>query len=116
MFFSNTLFLRKLYLVILCVALGHAAAFGQTYDMGSGSATDGSTITVSCGTNTEVRDPGGGGNYGNNENVSVTFCSDNGNPLYFDFENNGGNLNMNGSSPGTRSLFMMQIQGNGWPY
>lgn len=77
----NSLFKRiagstaGMLLVIGCVA--------QSYNI----ATYNGTTVNTCSGN--FYDSGGsGGNYGNNENYVVTFCSTSGSPLYFDFTPN----------------------------
>lgn len=104
-FFTSSL--RVLALLVLFWVLGQRETHAQVYQMGSGAATNGSNITVSCGTNTEISDSNAGsfGRYGDSENISVTFCSDSGDPLYFDFSNNGGDLDMSGASAGDSLSF-----------
>lgn len=55
----------------------------QNYNMGSGSATNGSTI-ITCSGN--FYDQGGSsGDHGNNRNTTVTFCSNNSKPMTMNF-------------------------------
>ena len=48
----------------------------------------GDTITTCSGTFTDSN-PSTTGNYGNNEDYTITFCSGSGNPMSFDFDNSG---------------------------
>jgi len=57
------------------------AAHSQNYWLGNGFS-DGETITTNSGF---FYDDGGPGLYGNNQNWSVEFCSENGNPITLDF-------------------------------
>ena len=65
-----------------------------TYVLGNSPATNGSKVTLNCGTTNVLQDPDGTGNYGNNQNVTVTFCSNSSNPLYFDFRAASNSLNI----------------------
>ena len=60
-------------------------AFGQTYEM---DAEDGNTIVTCSGTFTDS-DPSTTGNYADNEDYTVTFCSGSGDFLTFDFDVSG---------------------------
>jgi hypothetical protein len=68
-------------LVILSIFSGNFI-YSQTYEI---DAFDGQTITTCGGTFTDS-DPSTTGNYGNNENYTVTFCSGNASFLTFDFD------------------------------
>ena len=62
--------------------------FTQSYNIAS---YNGLTVNTCSG---NFYDSGGsGGNYGNNENYVVTFCSSSGSPLYFDFGASSSSLN-----------------------
>jgi gliding motility-associated-like protein len=70
----------KIYLVIwftLIILVSNLRA--QTYNI---AAVNGQTITTCSGNFT---DSNSSGQYSNNENYTVTFCSSTGNPLLFDF-------------------------------
>jgi len=70
---------RFLLLTLLLLTLCRFS-FGQTYNI---SAYNGQTVTTCSGT---FYDSGGLlGDYSNNENYTVTFCSGNGNAVRFDF-------------------------------
>lgn len=57
----------------------------QTYTLGSGLATNGATITTCSGT---FYDSGGaGGNYGNNQDITLTFSSPMGTPMILSINN-----------------------------
>ena len=58
---------------------------GGTYEI---DVYDGDTITTCGGTFTDSN-PSTTGNYGNNEDYTVTFCSGSGSPMSFDFNNSG---------------------------
>ncbi len=69
------------FLLVLAFFTGLAGvSFSQTYPINS---YNGQTVTTCSGT---FYDSGGSlGDYGNNENYTVTFCSGNGNSVMFDF-------------------------------
>ena len=73
--------MNKFVYIALLVLLGlNSKVFGQTY-----SPNTSQTYTTCSGT---FYDSGGtGGNYGNNQNYTVTFCSANGQPIYLNFTN-----------------------------
>lgn len=60
-------------------------SYSQTYEI---DAYDGQTVTTCGGTFTDSN-PSTTGNYGNNENYTVTFCSGSASFLTFDFDVNG---------------------------
>jgi hypothetical protein len=91
-----------IFIFLLFCAL---SAKAQTYTLGTAPATGGATVNIACGSSVTVLDPGGAGTYGNNLNITVTFCSDGTNPLYFDFGVSTGNLNMDSASPGDSVSF-----------
>ncbi|MBK6989418.1 MAG: T9SS type A sorting domain-containing protein [Bacteroidetes bacterium] len=70
---THKLFVYSLFLFIL---IFDQSIFGQTYNMTSG------TINTCSGT---FYDPGGGANYGNNLNITETFCSNSSNCLQVTF-------------------------------
>jgi hypothetical protein len=69
--------------------------------LGSSPATNGSTVTLNCGATNIFQDPGGTSNFGNNQNVTVTFCSNGSNPLYFDFRALSSSLNLDSGTGDT---------------
>ncbi|HMQ47430.1 MAG TPA: SdrD B-like domain-containing protein [Saprospiraceae bacterium] len=71
-------------MLILLLSAG-AKLDAQTYTMGTSPATNGATISTCSGI---FYDSGGsGGNYGLNQNTTVTFCSNNGQPISLSFDN-----------------------------
>lgn len=73
----------RLMLVIFAFFAGLGFTYSQTYTMGTAAAANGSTVTTCSG---NFYDPGGPvSNYGNNHDITVTFCSGNGGPITFDF-------------------------------
>lgn len=72
-----------------------------TYVLGNSPATNGSTVTLNCGTTNIFQDPGGTSNYANNQNITVTFCSNSSNPLYFDFRALSSSLNLDSGTGDT---------------
>jgi SdrD B-like domain/SprB repeat len=69
--------------LVLVFTTNHVMA--QTYTAGTAPATNGATISTCSGTYT---DSGGtGGNYGTNQDITVTFCSNTGQPLTMSFDN-----------------------------
>ena len=72
-----------------------------TYVFGNSPATNGSTVTLNCGTTNIFQDPGGTSNYANNQNITVTFCSNSSNPLYFDFRALSSSLNLDSGTGDT---------------
>jgi len=72
-----------------------------TYVLGSSPAINGSTVTLNCGTTNVFQDPGATSNYGNNQNITVTFCSNSSNPLYFDFRAASSSLNLDSGTGDT---------------
>ena len=65
-------YLKYLFLILI-LSNSVISLFGQTYVMGSGQATNNATITTCSGT---FYDSGGANsNYTNNQNRTVTFCS-----------------------------------------
>lgn len=101
--FDFTMKTQILFFILLQLCALSAQA--QTYTLGTAPAADGATVNVACGGSVTVLDPGGAGAYGNNLNVSVTFCSDGTAPLYFDFGVSAGDLNMDSASPGDSVSF-----------
>lgn len=86
--------IRQLLLITLIAAYGILP--GQTYNIAS---YNGMTVNTCSG---NFYDSGGsGGNYGNNENYVVTFCSNSGSPLYFDFSSSSTALNLDGGTGDT---------------
>ena len=70
--------------------------FTQSYNIAS---YNGLTVNTCSG---NFYDSGGsGGNYGNNENYVVTFCSSSGSPLYFDFGATSSSLNLDAGTGDT---------------
>ncbi|MBP9880512.1 MAG: hypothetical protein KBF44_10405, partial [Chitinophagales bacterium] len=70
--------------------------FTQSYNIAS---YNGLTVNTCSG---NFYDSGGsGGNYGNNENYVVTFCSSSGSPLYFDFGASSSSLNLDAGTGDT---------------
>lgn len=97
------LLMRCFFIMGLIAAVGVGVQAQTTYVMGAAAgvngstaaALNGSTVTINCGTTNNFRDSGGSAsNYGNNENITVTFCSNGSNPLYFDFRAASGSLNL----------------------
>lgn len=76
---------KKLHFLLFSVLLiVGVSAMGQTYNI---ATENGNTINTCSGT---FVDAGGtGGNYSNNEDYTVTFCSSSGLPLKFDFSSAG---------------------------
>jgi len=74
--------------------VGTQQTLSGTNYTGLGNATfeidvyNGDTITGCTGTFTDSN-PSTTGNYGNNEDYTITFCSGSGDPMSFDFNNNG---------------------------
>lgn len=106
--------MKKLYTSLFLLFFS-ASLFSQTtYVMGAASgvngatanALNGSTVTIDCGTTNNFRDSGGSGaNYGLNENITVTFCSNSGLPLYFDFRAASSSLNLDTGTGDTLFFF-----------
>ena len=70
--------------------------FTQSYNI---ATYNGLTVNTCSG---NFYDSGGsGGNYGNNENYVVTFCSSSGSPLYFDFGASSSSLNLDAGTGDT---------------
>ena len=70
--------------------------YTQSYNIAS---YNGLTVNTCSG---NFYDSGGsGGNYGNNENYVVTFCSSSGSPLYFDFGASSTSLNLDAGTGDT---------------
>jgi hypothetical protein len=106
--------MKKLYTALFLFLIGCAPLFSQTtYVMGAASgvngatanALNGSTVSIDCGTTNNFRDSGGSGNYGLNENITVTFCSNSGLPLYFDFRAASSSLNLDSGTGDTLFFF-----------
>jgi hypothetical protein len=71
------LYIMKKIVALLIAIIGFSIiAFSQTYTMSN------STVTTCSGT---FYDPGGTGNYANNQNVTMTFCSGNGQSVLLQF-------------------------------
>ena len=68
--------LKKIYILVSLV-LFSSVLLSQTYNM-----TDGTTVSTCMGT---FYDSGGTSNYSVNEDLTMTFCSDDGNPIQIDF-------------------------------
>lgn len=92
----------KLYLTLLLSFCAYVSYFSQTtYVLGTLPASNGSTVTINCGVVNNFQDPGGASNYGNNQNITVTFCSNSSNPLYFDFRAASNSLNLDSGTGDT---------------
>ena len=91
------------YLVFFCLGIMFFTNFSSqtTYVLGSSPAINGSTVTLNCGTTNVFQDPGATSNYGNNQNITVTFCSNSSNPLYFDFRAASSSLNLDSGTGDT---------------
>jgi len=89
---------RHITSVIAFVVIAFASTIlqAQTYNI---ATYNGMTVTTCSG---NFYDSGGsGGNYGNNENYVVTFCSASGSPLYFDFTSSSSALNLDAGTGDT---------------
>jgi hypothetical protein len=100
----------KKFSIILLITLISKWSFGQTYNMTSG------TINTCSGT---FYDSGGSsGNYSNNQNITQTFCSNNGAPIQFNFTlfdlRNGDFLSVY-NGPNTSSPLIGTYEGNSGP-
>jgi hypothetical protein len=85
----------RLFSSICIFILIQTLGFSQTYRLGAGF-TNGATVNTCAGTFTDAG--GAAANYGNNENYTVSFCSNNGQPISFNFtsfnvETTGGTCN-----------------------
>ena len=68
--------MKKIFTLIIAVIGFSIISLSQTYNMSN------SSVTACSGT---FYDPGGTGNYGNNVNVTMTFCSGNGQSVFLQF-------------------------------
>jgi gliding motility-associated-like protein len=68
--------MKKIFALFIAIIGFSIIAFSQTYTMSN------STVTTCSGT---FYDPGGTGNYANNQNVTMTFCSGNGQSVLLQF-------------------------------
>lgn len=92
----------KLYFTFLVLFFIYASCISQTtYVLGTSPASNGSTVTINCGVTNSFQDPGGTSSYGNNQNITVTFCSNSSNPLYFDFRALSSSLNLDSGTGDT---------------
>ena len=73
------------------------------------NALNGTTVTVDCGVTNNFRDPAGGAggatNYAINQTFTVTFCSNSGLPLYFDFRAAASSFNLDTGTGDTLFFF-----------
>lgn len=92
---QNRAIMRYLFFTIGQLLL-FSTLFAQSYNIAS---YNGLTVNTCSG---NFYDSGGsGGNYGNNENYVVTFCSSSGSPLYFDFGASSSSLNLDAGTGDT---------------
>lgn len=94
-------FMKLFSILLLFLTLCLPCIAQTTYVLGTAPASNGSTVTINCGTTNNFQDPGGTSNYGNNQNVTVTFCSNSSNPLYFDFRAASSSLNLDSGTGDT---------------
>jgi hypothetical protein len=68
--------MKNIFTLFISIIGFSIVSFSQTYNMST------STVTACSGT---FYDPGGTGNYANYQNVTMTFCSGNTDPIFLQF-------------------------------